>query len=393
VRIAFLTNIISPYRKPVFEHLAATPGWEFRVFVNAVTEFDRAWDVGTGTLDVVVPRTLSVRRTVRSVKPVAFDQTITLHIPLGLWSALRRFRPDVIISHELGPRTLLAAAYCARHGVPLVIWSYQSRISATQGQRSRRAVRRWILRRAAAVVGMGTQARDVLQGLGVEPERIIDVPNAADVATLQARLADPSAADRVRAIRRTVGKGRRLALVVGRLVPLKGTATLLEQWRGLDAAQRRGWTLAFVGHGPLERLVETASGDDVTLVGPVPPDELADWYAAADLHVFPSLGDVWGLVANEAMACGTPTLCSVHAGCSDDLIEHGRTGLLYDPIDPKCDGLASALQRSDLETIGEAGRQRVARATPDRLAGGLREAVERAARVRTARPAASAIVS
>ena len=41
MRVAFLTNIVSPYRAPVFRRLAETPGWSLRVFVNAQSEFDR----------------------------------------------------------------------------------------------------------------------------------------------------------------------------------------------------------------------------------------------------------------------------------------------------------------------------------------------------------------
>ncbi|MHC5004391.1 MAG: glycosyltransferase, partial [Planctomycetota bacterium] len=160
MRVAFLTNIISPYRKPVLSELAATPGWSLRVLVNADSEFDRGWSVDWSDLDVVRSRSISLRRRVVSEEPVRFEQVITLHVPVGLWGDLRRFRPDAIISHELGPRTMVAAAYARAHRVPLIIWSYQSRISATQGERLRGRVRRALLRQATAVVGMGIQARD-----------------------------------------------------------------------------------------------------------------------------------------------------------------------------------------------------------------------------------------
>jgi glycosyltransferase involved in cell wall biosynthesis len=53
-------------------------------------------------------------------------------------------------------------------------------------------------------------------------------------------------------------------------------------------------------------------------------------YRAADAFIFPTLEDVWGLVANEAILCGIPVLCSKYAGCSHELFEEAS---LFDPED------------------------------------------------------------
>jgi glycosyltransferase involved in cell wall biosynthesis len=53
-------------------------------------------------------------------------------------------------------------------------------------------------------------------------------------------------------------------------------------------------------------------------------------YAAADLLVLPSdHQETWGLVVNEAMACGIPAVVSDAVGCGPDLIETGRTGAVF----------------------------------------------------------------
>ncbi len=382
MRVCFLTNMVSPYRRPVFERLAATPGWEFRVIVNSLREHDRDWDVDLAELDVVRSRGLSLKRRVRSVEPVPFEQIIELHVPTGLHRDLSRFRPDVVISHELGPRTMAAAAWCALHGVPLVIWAYQSRISATQGARTRSTIRRVLLSRAATAVGMGAQAREVLRGLGVEDARIIDAPNAADHVSLERQLADPSLESRIAEIRSSVGDGQRIALVIGRLIPLKGIPEILDAFRSLDPAQRDGWRLVFAGRGPLDELVHASEDIGARAVGNIDPSETGAWYRAADLHVFPSLGDVWGLVVNEASQCSTPTLCSVHAGCADDMIEHGVDGLLTDPTDPDrlTADLSLAMGMDDLPGIGSRAAERARSFTLDRLAEAFRTAVDQAAR-------------
>lgn len=379
MRVVFLTNIISPYRLPVFQRLAKTPGWDFHVLINAASEFDRSWDVETDGLQVAQTKTWSIKRTVYSTDPVPFDQVITLHLPRSLWSDLRKLKPDVIISHELGPRSMLAAAYCKLHRIPLVIWAYQSRISATQSSGLKNLVRRTLLKQAKVTVGMGTQARDVLRGLGVEDTRIVDAPNSADCDTLAHRVVSIEIHRQAEQIRDTYGGGRKLACVFGRLVPLKGTSKILDQWRMLPASVRDQWRLVFVGEGPLAKLVTDLNDPGVVHAGAFAPDQMAAWYKATDLHLFPTLGDVWGLVVNEAMQCGVPTLCSEHAGCCDDLVQDGLDGFVYDPTaEDAHKKLEHALTHPNLNAMGRRAQEAIQPYSLDRLANAFRAAVKQA---------------
>lgn len=390
MRVALLTNIPAPYRMPVYRVLAATPGWTLRVFVDAEREFDRSWRVDTRGVDLVRVRGLSLRRRIRTRGEAAAEQEVTLHLPWGLPFVLRRFRPDVVVSVELGPRTLLAYVCARLLRVPLVVWSYHSRVGATSAGRLRTRLRRFLLRRADAVVGMGRQAREVLREHGVPDERLFDAPNAHDPGAVAA---SPAGRDHeVEHLRWRHGLRDRVALVAGRLVPVKGIAPLLRAWDALPEALREKWSLLFVGDGPLASEVEAAGrghppGEIVRLAA-VEPEELAALYAATDLLVFPSLGDQWGLVVNEAMACGVPVLCSRLAGCADDLVEPGKNGFLCDPTDAQrfARDLAAALASPDLPTMGAAARETAGEYRPDRMAGGIRAAVEHAVRRRRGGP-------
>ena len=121
LRVAFLTNFVSPYRRPVFEELHQTPGWCFRVFTNADTEFDRNWTVDTSRLDVKRSRNWEIKRQIHHEQPITFTQEVTLHVPYGLFSDLWSFRPDVIVSTELGPRSLIAMTYAKLRRTPLLL--------------------------------------------------------------------------------------------------------------------------------------------------------------------------------------------------------------------------------------------------------------------------------
>lgn len=380
LRVAFSTNIISPYRRPVLQNLAATPGWQLRVFVNQRTEFDRDWTGTCEGVDVVQPRTWSARRRRRSKGPVPVRQTVEMHVPIGLWRALSRFDPDVVITHELGPRSYLAARWARMHRRPLVVWSYQSLASAKVGGLVRRHVRNSILAKATCTIGMGKQARTVLEGFGVDPSDIIDASNATDVAMLQQALLQARASGETEQLRRRLGRGKNICLVAGRLEPVKHIEGTLEMWRSLPQGLRDRWQLVFVGNGSLQPLVEHCADPSVSHEPGVSMQNMAGYYAASDLHLFASLADVWGLVVNESMLAGLPTLCSRLAGCADDMIEHGHNGLLFDPSyhEGACRALRAALERKDLMALGQNAELAGAEYSIERLSDAFRSGVQRA---------------
>jgi len=384
VKVAFLSNVIAPYRVPLFEELAATPGWQLCVFVNAGNEFDRSWSGVRTNVATKAVRSWSFRRTVATGGASANRQTVELHLPLSLLCDLRQFRPDVVISLELGPRSLTAAAYCRLHGIPLVLWSYQARTAMHLRGLLRRLARRILLGRRRQIVGMGTQAREVLTHFGAAPDCIHDSYNAPDVDAIHTRLQTPESIAAVRAIRSRFAN-QRLCVVVGRLVPVKAVDRTLRAWMSLAPEQRAAWRLVFVGDGPLADLVRGKDREHIHHVGRVPAEQVPDWLRAADLHLFASLGDVWGLVTNEAMLCGTPTMCSIHAGCADDAIRDGIDGWLFDPTDEAdwVDKLGAVLARDDFDHIGERARRSAARFDVATMATAFRGAVRDACEARS----------
>jgi glycosyltransferase involved in cell wall biosynthesis len=374
VRVALVTNVVPPYRVPVFRRLGETPGWRLRIFTSAETEFDRAWNVDSGGLDVVRVRGISRVRRGR-----------TLHVPLALPLALLRFRPQVVVSGELGPRSWLALLYCMLARVPLVLWSYPSRAAGCSARGPVLQLRRALLRRARAVIGMGAQAREALVGWGVPERAIHDAPNAHDAEGLAKALERVDPEDARRQLRAGLGCRDRIALYAGRLIASKGVAQLLDAWDDLAPGLRSRWTLLVVGSGPLEErvrhAVRTHERGEIVQVRAVPETEVAAFYAGSDLLVLPSLEEPWGLVANEAMACGLPVCGSRHAGCADELLREGETGWVFDPrvAGDFAAALGRALGSTGREGLGARARLRAAHVGPDRMAEGMRRAIAAAA--------------
>ncbi len=87
-----------------------------------------------------------------------------------------------------------------------------------------------------------------------------------------------------------------------------------------------------VGDGPLRGAVEAAiraTNAPVRLAGFMNQSAMPTAYAAADVLVLPSVSETWGLVVNEAMACGLPAVVSDRVGCAPDLVTDAETGYVY----------------------------------------------------------------
>lgn len=126
------------------------------------------------------------------------------------------------------------------------------------------------------------------------------------------------------------GDGR-YALYVGRLSPEKGIETLLGAWSKLDECI----PLRIIGDGPCRGLVERAAANDSRIMplGSKAFEEVFKELRAATCLVMPSVWyETFGRVIIEAFANGTPVIAS-RLGSMEELVEHGKTGLLFEPGD------------------------------------------------------------
>lgn len=171
-------------------------------------------------------------------------------------------------------------------------------------------------------------------------------------------------------------------LTVCRLSPEKNIPNLLEAYRRYTRLGGN-WNLVIVGSGPeeqsLKRFIREQQISGVHLVPWTQYDELPAYYALASCFILPSISEPWGLVVNEAMACGLPVLVSRNCGCLPELCQRGINGYDFDPYD--VDELASYMLRFssgelDLEAMGQASRRIIANFTPETWAASLKDCIE-----------------
>jgi glycosyltransferase involved in cell wall biosynthesis len=136
-------------------------------------------------------------------------------------------------------------------------------------------------------------------------------------------------------LRRKFGFEGTVFLLVGRMIERKGFRNFIEAWSEASRHRQSPITAVFVGSGDeedaLKRRTRELNLKNVLFVGKLEPGELARYYASADIFVFPSLEDVWGLVVNEALCFGLPLMASKFAGSTQGLIKNSDLGTVFDP--------------------------------------------------------------
>ena len=151
-------------------------------------------------------------------------------------------------------------------------------------------------------------------------------------------------------------------LYVGQLKAVKGVETLITAFKRLEDPRA---ALRIVGSGVLEQeLIRMAEGDRrITFVGELSQDQLPDEVARARCLVLPSISaehgrEPWGLVVNEAMHGGVPTVVSDAVGAgAGGLVVDGRNGIVFPERDERSLTAALRLLISDGALAAELGRQ------------------------------------
>jgi len=226
---------------------------------------------------------------------------IDVHFPLYAAPALMlsSLRRKPLVAHFHGP------------------WADESAVSGEGAIRVglKRALEQAVLNRSRSIVVLSEASkRIVVERYGAPPWKVEVMAPAVDLGRFC-----PGDAGQARA-RLDLPADCPVVLAVRRLVTRTGVAVLIGAWAEAHQLRAAGGVLVIVGEGPDREALgsltrELGLGGAVRFTGAVDDDTLADLYRAADVSVVPSVAlEGFGLVALEALASGTPALCSDEGG-------------------------------------------------------------------------------
>lgn len=335
-KTVILTEIIAPYRIPVFNALARRAEVDLHViFLSETDKVLRQWRIYTDEIGFSYEVLPSWRW--RAGK-------YSLLVNRRLWSALDAANPQTILCGGYNhPASWEALWWARRRNVRFVLWTESNQQDHRSGRGTVEWLKRYFVSSCNAFIVPGKSSLAYLRTLGVNERPIFTAPNAVD-NTFFAKQAD-QVKSQATAFRERFGLPRRFILFVGRLVPEKGVFDLLQAYAKLGSDLRSEVGLVFAGEGvSREALSEQAQLIEPGMIcfpGFAQREDLAGLYALAEAFILPTHSDPWGLVVNEAMVCGLPIVVTNVAGCASDLVQDGWNGYVVSPADP--DRLSAAI--------------------------------------------------
>lgn len=326
LKVLWLTNIATPYRIPVWRWFSGQV--ELTVGLLSNTEQNRWWNFTRAEigLDCVFLEAPAIRYGERSI-----------YLPGRKLRKILRTEWDVII---LGgwesPAYIYALLVAKSRGIRTASHYGSTSKSHLHGNGVINRIRSWFYRQIDAHASYGTNSTDSLIAMGVNPERIFTGFNSVDHELFY------NETNRLR--KEIIPTSGHTFLYVGQLLPRKNVSTLIEAFNLIKDPED---SLRIVGSGPQEEQIREqieALGlkESVLLVGAKLNEELFREYARGQSLVLPSSSEVWGLVANEALASGLHLIVSKSCGCADD-VKHMQGVFLCDTT---VESIAEALKDS-----------------------------------------------
>jgi glycosyltransferase involved in cell wall biosynthesis len=371
-RLTILTEIIAPYRIPVFNALAEREDVAPHVIFLAETDPSlRQWQVYRDEIRFSYEVLKSHRGRMGKFNVL---------ISRGVGAALEASRPDAILAGGYSDLAMWQAQrWARRRRIPFLLWSESNAMDARRKFWWVEAAKRKFICSCKGYIVPGSSAAAYLKSLGVAGDRIFVAPNAVDVERF-AKAAGHARQDVGR--RDRLGSPERYLLYVGRFVGDKGVFDLLHAYAKLPEETRRAVGLVLAGDGgereELIRRSRLIHPGRVCFPGFVQRDQLAGFYALAEALVFPTHSDPWGLVVNEAIACGLPVIATEVAGSTADLVRDGVNGYVVAARQPEA--LSRAMEKllhdpKLRQRMGQMSLQTNSAFTPQGWAAGVARAV------------------
>jgi glycosyltransferase involved in cell wall biosynthesis len=365
----------TPYRNPLLDAVAEVEGLDLSVLYSAQSVAGRTWSLEP-------PK--HTHWVMKSVRVPAAERVLRHDYPVNyaIWRAFIRLRPEcMIVSGWSTFASQAAIVWCRMRRIPylLVVESHDRDARPGWRRAVKAAVVPWVVKGAAGVLAAGSLARESMISRGADPSRIRIFANTVDVRALGER-ADGLASEHG-ALRASHGLGDDdvAVLSVARLVPEKGLDTLVRAAAETDDPRI---VVVVAGSGPeRDRLSSLADKLSVRLVllGDVDWADIAEVYVAADVFALLSDSEPWGVVVNEAAACGLPLVLSEAVGAAHDLLVDGENGRRVPAGDTRAASAALKELASDPArrvSFGAASRALVADWGYDESVQGLVELVQ-----------------
>jgi len=356
MKIVLVTNGPVPYRIPALNELAAMSGVSLHVVFCCGREPNRAWDLPA----------IEFRCTYLRERIIRFRDRY-IHNNPDVFPTLRRLQPDIVITSGFNPTHLYAFLFAWLKRIPHVAMTDGTLDSEKSLSLLHRQVRQLVYARSRAFIWASTGGQRLYASYGIAKERCF----RACLSVENARFSDTEA----------FRHGKFEFIFCGRLERVKNPEFALDVACELARRLGRKVRILFVGTGKEEQALKLRAALHADLVDAVfhgfaSQDDLPGLYRSAQIFLFPTSWDPWGVVTNEACAAKLPVLVSPHAGVAGELVLDGENGYVCElDVGTWADRAFALLTRPELyAAFSERSHSLVARFTFQAACVGLADA-------------------
>ena len=309
MRFVIITNIPAPYRLPIYEKIYKEYGDNFLVIYAAKSEANRSWNLEGFKFNYIF-----LKENVKSKK----DGYNYVHNNIDVIKHVRKFNPDVVITTGFNPTHLYAWLYTLLHKKKHIAMTDGWIESENHLSIIHRIVRKIVFKTSSAYIGASKNSLSLYKSYGVSEYDLfrshlcINNKLFNNNITFEDREYD--------------------LMFSGQFLDIKLPFFFVEVAKKISV-NIPNIKVLILGDGPLKKdffKKLDKSHIDYHYAGFVQQKELPKYYSSSKLFLFTTKIDAWGIVANEAMASGTPVITTPYTGIVNDLLIDDMNGLIID---------------------------------------------------------------
>lgn len=310
-RLLYLTNMPAPYRVEFFNELTRDCNVTVLFEMRTADDRDKRWSSAEKYQFHAI-----FMKAWYSKGEGAFCPEIIRYI--------KEYRRDIIVVGGYStPTGMLSILYMKLHNIPFLLNCDGGMIK--EEIPFKRKIKTFFISAASGWLSTGKATNQYLLHYGACEDKIYEY---SFTSVRKGDIIEVSE-EKKRNLREKLGiSEKKMVLFVGRFIPLKGIDVLLRACKNMDDT-----AVVLVGGNDISSYQEILDVDvlcSVYVMGFQTKDSIKKYYMAADLFVLPTRGDVWGLVVNEAMACGLPIITTTKCVAGQELVQDGWNGYIVE---------------------------------------------------------------
>ena len=291
----------------------------------------------------------------------------------GILKAITEFKPDVVNLtgyYDIASWTVLF--YCKLKGIKTILSN-----ESTANDHARNGVKEYfktlIIKQFDGYFNFGTLSENYILSLGINPQKMLVKKNCVDNKVLkEIYLKHYPKRNEQQQLLNVAPKN---FIFVGRLIDYKNLFYFLDAFHLARQKSKENWGVIILGDGELktdlQQFIFNKNIQNVSFQSGVSWQHVPLYLALSNVLVLPSYSEPWGLVVNEAMACGLPVIVSEKCGCAIDLVKNGENGFIVEPnnIEQLTNLMLKFMnQEVDSEQMGLVSEQIIAEYSPKNVA-------------------------